>query len=364
MILKMSLGGSCHIFKKSTLKFFDKMHPTINHDKQMIILFLYREMHLKHKKKNKKYTPEEALQYYKDMYEKQYKMAKEEHEKIVRDLEEKATDDIDKVEFEKMKKIKTNSECKVMSIIEAEKLWLSVNTAVLGGGPFSTMKDEEKINLIQADFGEFHKNYPIVTKYMVCNLQYDRRAFKKFLKLCEERLNNAPADRKKNYMEEQWIECRAHYVKYLWESQQKARYSREDAKKVYSHAYETILKDFNSFRDMHKKMEEKIKEESRRHKMELIKETADRIISGKQTLGVDETREFIRVLQDKKFEYNYKKVVEQLPDIVKYIPTYINGPGTNEEGRLAYDHELSQHNIKNKYMPSSIPQVIDSQDHV
>ncbi len=331
----------------------------------------------------KKYSTANESEFFKNVYERNIKKLKEEHDNYVNSLyisntdskndnsndktnistpptkqymspEQEKEEERIKKELDRINKLKTNSEYMVIALMEAEKLWLAVKIASINSGSFLVMSDEEKIDMVHKDFAEFHNNFPIVTKYMVCKGQYNQTAFKKFLKLCEERLSNAPSDRKKGYMEEQWIECQAQYVKYLWESIQVKRHTTSDARKVYQEAYRTLTNDFKRFKKLHEDSEARIKKDKLKHTTELLKEAGSRIVTGAQSLELTRTRDLVNKLRDKKYKQNSDRTIQQLRDTVKFIPPKYVSLGKDEQAQMEYEYELKQANTKKNYKPMSL----------
>jgi hypothetical protein len=286
------------------------------------------------------------------MYEQNIKSLKEEHDNFAKSL---CIDDEKKTPQEKsaLEKQKSGSEYTTIALMEAEKLWLAVKIAVMNN-TFADMSDEQKVETVCKDFSDFHNNFPIVVKYMVCMGQYNQECFKKFLKLCDRTLSNAPVEREKNYMEEQWIICQASYVKYLWEIMQKKRYSRKDADAIFQQAYKSLKNDFKKFKEMHKLAEERVKNDEHRHKIQLLKEAASRITSGIQELDLESMRALVDTLKNKKYDQSYKRVIVQLSDVLKAVPPSFIARGTNEQAQQEYAEELQQSERKKKYKKMNI----------
>jgi hypothetical protein len=321
----------------------------------------------------KKFTCEEVIDKYKEDYEKNLIFLKKEHDKnmlaedlAASNLEEKIkTYEHDvkedpaneriiqglKAKMDAIAKKKSNAEYITIAIMEAEKVWLVVKVAAVANEHFPQMRDDEKIDLISKDFKEFYNNFPIVSRYMVCMGQYNQKAFKKFLKKCEEKLSQemAPTERKKDYMQTQWIECQASYVKYLWESVQTKRFSQKESNAVWKHAYETLTEEFKNFKSSHEKIEEKIKLKDIKNKRELLAEAVGRVCSSEQKLSLGDTRILVNKLKNKKYHQNHEKMVKQICDIVTLIHPAVKGFGTNEEARQEYEEELKKHECKTKY---------------
>jgi len=294
---------------------------------------------------SKKYITKDPIEKYKTSYENTIKKLKQDHDSYVKslNLSEESKEDPDKLMLKKY------SENNTISMMEAEKLWLSIKIASHGNGNFSNMTDDEKLQSIQKDFKEFHNNFPIVTKYMVCMGQYDLGAFKRYLKLYESRLSNPPKNRSKDYVEEQWIECQANYVRYLWETLQIKRFSKTESNKVFQEAHKMIRKDFKNFRQMHKKMEEKEQQEKSKHHVELLKEVINRITQGQQNPQLSEKIKLVNKLRDVKYKQNFERVLLQIKNDILLIKPVRSMSGTNTEAQEEYDYELKQKDYKKNY---------------
>jgi hypothetical protein len=252
-------------------------------------------------------------------------------------------------ELKELEKIKTNAEYTSMALMEAEKLWLAVKIVALSNENFIHMKDEEKIDLIRKDFAEFYNNFPIVSRYMVCMGQYSQKAFRKFLKQCEQKLNHSPVKREEDYMQNQWIECQASYVRYLWEESHIKKFSRKESNEIWQQAHRALTEEFKQFKDQHMKTEEKIKRDEKKHKVELFKEAVGRVSTGAQSLDLEKTRALVNKLRDKKYKQNYELALRQLEENTKFIGARSVSRGINQEALQEYEEELKQQEYKKKY---------------
>lgn len=232
------------------------------------------------------------------------------------------------------------------ALTEAEKVWLNVQVLkVTNYEQYSKMTDDDKINLLRKDFTEFYNEFPIVSRYMICLESYNRKAFKKMLIKCK---NTTFSSNKKESNEEIWIQRQADYIKYLWEENQTKRYTTKQANEVWNMAYKSLSGEFKHFKDLHSKMEEKVKKDNCKHKLELIKEMGDRLVTGKQNLDTNDMKELVETLKDKLYNQRYRNVVNEINQTVKFIETNHYGIGKNEQAKLEYDEELKQFVAKKK----------------
>jgi hypothetical protein len=230
------------------------------------------------------------------------------------------------------------------ALLQAEKAWLSLKVVVSTREGFMMMTDDEKLNLFRQEFKDFQDNFPIVMRYMVCRGQYSRKAFRQFIELCSNKLShNDPSKRSKTHMREQWIECQAGYVTYLWESQQKRRYTRQESMEIWRQAKNALTKEFSDFEKMHGEMKTKVETDKKRYKLELFKEIQDRVMSKQQSIKDP-------VIVDKLYNLIYKqrrrKVLRDLLHETKLAPATVTSKGTNQEGRQDHEEELKLKKMK------------------
>lgn len=312
---------------------------------------------------------QEPASIYKQECDRKIKQLKEEHDKSIEPVSKKIAeltllrDEVnekeDEAEAEKqrqeltkeidrLKKVRTNAEYTVIAMMEAEKLWASIKKASNSNGKYMQMNDDEKVDVVRKDFSEFYNNFPIVSRYMVCSNQYKPAAFRKFLKLCESKLSKKPTEREEGFMQNQWIECQASYVQYLWEETQK-HYDKKDSILVWQHAHKALTEEFKEFKQQHKDIEDRVKIDERRHKVELLKEVVGRISSAKQTLSAEQTRDLLNKLRVKKYEQDYSRVLVDMEANTKLTTASVIGWGANEYAQQEYDEEMKQSEYRKKY---------------
>lgn len=266
-----------------------------------------------------------------------------------------------------------------VALIEAEQIWLNVQV-LMKSDKYSQMNDEQKINLIQRDFSEFYKNFPIVSRYMICLGQYKMKAFKRMLikydevskkdkgksvepkKSIEDRrreIREGSAKKESESKQEKlWIERQADYVRFLWEECQQDGFERKDSDSIWQHTYDTLKKEFDDFRDLHKNMEEKTKKDSVKHKKELLYEMSKRIIDGAQSLPDDSAKSLLNKLRDLAYKQRSKKVIKQLLSNASPINPCIEGEGNNEDAKYEYEEELQQAYYKKNFQKMDISKIM------
>jgi hypothetical protein len=275
-------------------------------------------------------TDNELLQMYIDMLQAEY------HENIKK-INADTSDDADYIK---------------LALTEADQIWLNVQL-LIKSPKYAEMSDDDKIKLVQKDYKEFYKNFPIVARYMICMGQYKMDAFRKMLVKCK--TTNTTIASRKNNNEKLWIERQADYIRFLWEAYQvnsegePVAFSQQDSDEIWQNTVDTLTKEFQDFRDMHEKTEALIKKEAVKHKTELIYEMSNRIITGKQNLQNGATEKLIRDLKDKLYIQRSKKLIKEIGEAVKVIPETTDSYGTNEYERQQYDEELKNSTYKKTY---------------
>ena len=254
-----------------------------------------------------------------------------------------------------------------IALLEAEEIWFNVQVLIISE-KYKKMTDDERISLIESDFKEFYKNFPIVSRYMICMGQYKSAAFKKMLIKYREEESKAAEDLKgkgravsqmskdeeKNKNEKIFIKRQADYVRFLWEEYNEVAFSTQDSDAIWQQAFDTLTSEFEQFRQMHKDAELKIKADSLKYKKELLFEMGDRIISGKQELDEERSKDLLLTLQNKAYQQRAKKMLKQLNTNVKPLPADVEDVGVNDYARDEYEHELQQSVYKKTYKKMDI----------
>jgi hypothetical protein len=202
----------------------------------------------------------------------------------------------------------------------ANNLWNDIKKRIKENPDFIKLTDAEKLSIYQnTDFKEFYNEMPIVGRYMICMGQYSAKALKRYLNKCKDVKHDPTVSRKPGYVEDQWVQRQADYVRYLWEAYQKHHYDKKDSNAIWKHAYETLKKEFSDFKTLHKDIEEKLQVENKSNKESLVKEMLGRIASKEQSLDDETTKELLRLLQDKVYRQR-KSII--MNDIRTNVPLY------------------------------------------
>lgn len=168
---------------------------------------------------------------------------------------------------------------------------------------FLDMSDDKKLNFFREklNFKEFMTEFPVMCRYMVVMGQYSRRAFKRFLDKVRVDQKNTPAAEKrdKDFMRNRWIAQQASYVRYLWEAYQKGHWDRRDAQFIYQDAYDKLKGEFDDFKDKYKAIEENRKKEVVELKASMVKDLLTRLKSGDQSLSEEDTKRLLALLKER-----------------------------------------------------------------
>lgn len=233
------------------------------------------------------------------------------------------------------------------ALSEAQKLWDAVKKRAKDP-MFVAMPDKSKIDEF-AEFHAFHKEFPIVSRYIICMGQYSSKAFTRFLKKVQS--TKYPETREKGYMEDQWVRRQADYVRYLWESYQRGHYNNTEAKEIWQGAYNNLSREFNDFRNMHDGIEKKLEVAKAGNKIELVNELMKRLVSGEQTLDDDQMKELVAVLGMQLAQQRKEKLSAEIHSSVSEIEPSCEAFGTVEPEAPPpeFNHEESYPPAKPEY---------------
>lgn len=216
------------------------------------------------------------------------------------------------------------------SIQEADRLWSDLKKRIIDDPEFAKKPDSEKVDLYQkSEFKDFYINFPIVCRYMICMGQFSNKAFKRFLLKCK--VMEPQKGKGSEAAEDAWVQRQADYVRYLWESYQRQHFSTTDAQNVWQHAYQTLIKEFKDFKDMHTEAEEKLKTDKAYNKSMMVKELLQRISNEDQSLDETTTNDLIKKLEECVNEQRKKKLLTQINKDIETTPPTIVGRGTHKE---------------------------------
>jgi hypothetical protein len=208
---------------------------------------------------------------------------------------------------------------------EAQKLWVELKKK--GKDPkFVELPDKDKIEMFGVEFHAFNKEFPIVSRYLICMGQYSNKAFKRYL--IKIRGFKHPEVRDKGYMEDQWVRRQADYVRYLWEAYQRGHFNQSEAKSIWQDAYKTLKQEFIDFKSMHDGIEKDLEVNKEKNKGELITELMKRLSSGDQSLDERSMQELVEVMKIQLFQQRKENVTNQILEKVPIIEASCEGMGT------------------------------------
>ena len=185
-------------------------------------------------------------------------------------------------------------------IEKATEMWQAVKKYTKKHSEFKDMENQDKLDIFRTKLGyaTFMDEFPIVSRYMVCYGQYTEKAFERMLKKIESVVHPPPDKRDKGYMEDQWVRRQADYVQYLWESYQKRHQNTAERQWIWQTTYDRLRKEFDDFRDMHKDIEERVKQERKTLAGQNARELLERIANNKQHLSTEEEELLLTQLQE------------------------------------------------------------------
>jgi len=254
-----------------------------------------------------------------------------------------------------------------IALLEAEEIWFNVQVLIISE-KYKKMSDDERVSLIEKDFKEFYKNFPIVSRYMICMGQYKNVAFRKMLiKYRDEEekttsdlkgkgrpISQMSKDEEKNKNERVFIKRQADYVRFLWEEYNEVAFSVQDSDAIWQQAFDTLTSEFDQFRKMHEDAEIKVKADALKYKKELLFEMGERIISGKQELDVEKSKDLLNNLQNRAYKQRAKKMLGQLNKTITPLPAIVEDVGINDYAKDEYEHDLQQSVYKKTYKKMDI----------
>lgn len=182
---------------------------------------------------------------------------------------------------------------------KANEIWKMLKAYIITNPEFKSLKDQDKMELFRTQFGYsmFMDEFPVVSRYMVCHGQFSSKAFDRMLRKVEKTVHPPPDQREQGYMEDQWVRRQADYVRYLWESYQKRHYDVAESQWVWKSTYDNLKKEFDDFRNMHKEIEERVKNEKKTFAGQNARDLLTRLASGEHNLNTDEEEVLLNELK-------------------------------------------------------------------
>ena len=224
---------------------------------------------------------------------------------------------------------KTLSKEKIIKIAEA--MWVDVKEHAKNNKDYVNMKDKDKLEFFRTKLGhaEFMTEYPIVARYMICYGQYSSKAFSRMLDKMV--MTKHPENRPTGYMEDQWIRRQADYVQYLWEAYQTRHHNTAERQCIWQESYKRLKGEFDDFRNMHKEIEDKIKQEKKDLAAKNARELLNRLGEGTQRVSKEETVFLLNQLQRLSYKKMYSNCMNEILVKTKVIAHAASGQGCGPE---------------------------------
>lgn len=204
---------------------------------------------------------------------------------------------------------------------------------------FEKETDKKKVDIItdKLALGKIIEIYPIVTRYMICFGQFSEKAFREFLRQCENSKDDPVKSQKTGYRDDKWCQLQANYVTMLWKEYNKYRHPSEAEKKmVWNQTYQLLKKTFTDMKNKHKEAEKIVKEEKQVFAAENFKEYLERVQNGKQTISTEDEQKLKLMLENIIYKGKMQEVFDQLKKKISEIePVFIR------VGRLS-EHEAER----------------------
>ncbi len=158
-----------------------------------------------------------------------------------------------------------------IAIAKARAVWDDVKQSFENVPELAKLPDNEKIAYFYKQHKEFYNEFPIVIRYMVCLGQFRVRAFEKFLRFRELKIDDAEMKDPKFRKETVWVRQQAMYVKFLYEAYNSSC-SISEANEVYEHAYASLQAEFDEFQKKIKDAKQIYQEKEMNSRLVKIKE--------------------------------------------------------------------------------------------
>jgi hypothetical protein len=153
-----------------------------------------------------------------------------------------------------------------------------IYSGVMQDEAFRKATDEQRYNFLTERFKNFQQAYPMVIKYMALYLQYNEKAFTRFM----DKLQREPGKGMEGYIERQ-----ADYAKFLYEETCRARKKHINSKKageIWGDEYNIMIKQYRDMQEQEKKARSEFELENRKHMDERRRELLDFIDSNAEEM--------------------------------------------------------------------------------
>jgi hypothetical protein len=238
----------------------------------------------------------------------------------------------------------------VQLIEVAAKMWSILKKKIKDDPEFMEWTDTKKLDLFRdtLKFKDFMKEFPVMTRYLICMGQYSSKAFKRFLD--KVRRSSPEGPQEKGVKEDNWIKRQADYVQYLWEAYQKGHYNTAERNYVWQDAYKNLRGEMDDFRDKFKAIEKSTKEQKEQLKASNARDLISRLASGNQTLPVDDNMRLLTILTDKLYKRKFSNSLVQLISKVERVPAVSSkrGMGPDESDSSKPTIRMTEHVVESR----------------
>lgn len=243
-------------------------------------------------------------------------------------------------ELKKSTKTKTDNEAKIKENEERligvmSRLWKEIKI-VRKSSKFINSNNEKQLEYFRTErkYGDFMKEFPIVTRYAITEGKYHIRAFKNLLSAIKKQYKNMPPseEREKGYMHDQWIRRRADYIKFLYiEFQPRRTRNFDQEKAIWEDAYETLKGETDDFKNKYEEVKQEIEENKKKFKSQNARELLQRLKGGEQKLNDEDTLQLLNKIQIIKTKKIHKKAMLLINKTIELVPNSSEGIGMGPE---------------------------------
>ncbi len=187
---------------------------------------------------------------------------------------------------------------------------------------FEKESDRKKIEIITEKLclGKIIEEFPIVTRYMICFGHFSEKAFREFLRRCENSKDDPIQMQKRGYRDDKWCQLQADYVTLLWREYNKYRHpSEKERKAVWTQTYQLLKKSFTDMKDKQKIAEKQVKEEKQLFNAENLKDYLERLHEGNQKVSPEDEPKVRLILENIILRGQMRNVFGELKSKIREI---------------------------------------------
>jgi len=201
---------------------------------------------------------------------------------------------------------------KLKTLETATRIWNETKKN-FGTEYFESLSDDERINEFYDKYYDFFKEFPIVSRYMVCMRLFSKKAFKDFLK----KIENCPKQISSK-SEDWWIERRADYVFYLLKELGN-NHNMETLKNIRREVRDKLKEEFKNFERKYDNIEKKHKEDKKKYQYERLSELLNKIRTGDSNLSNESINLLIEKIEYAKINKFRILLLKEIREKVKLI---------------------------------------------